>query len=90
MVTCFSRHSRNRLVGERLGRGDSLDQIVQSMSMVAEGVPTTRSAYACARQFQVQTPVIDQMHAILYEGRPPREALLSLYQRDPRPESDKG
>ena len=88
MVTCFSRHSRNRLVGERLGRGESLDQIIRSMSMVAEGVPTTRSAHACARQLGVQTPVVDQMHAILYEGRPPRDALLSLYQRDPRPESD--
>ena len=86
MVTCFSRHSRNRLVGERLGRGESPEAIVESMSMVAEGVPTTRSAYARARQLRVTTPVIDEMHAILYEGRSPKEALLSLYQRDPRPE----
>ncbi len=86
MVTCFSRHSRNRLVGERLGRGEPLTEIIRSMRMVAEGVPTTRSAFACARQHGVETPVIDEMHAILYEGRAPREALVNLYQRDAKPE----
>ncbi len=64
MVTCFSRHSRNRLVGERIGRGESLEAITTSMKMVAEGVPTTRSAWECARKVDIITPVIDQMHAI--------------------------
>ena len=77
MVTCFSRHSRNRLVGERIGRGESLEAITASMKMVAEGVPTTRSAWECARKVGIVTPVIDQMHAILYwqsvsQGRPER------------------
>ncbi len=71
MVTCFSRHSRNRLVGERIGRGETLEAITASMKMVAEGVPTTRSAFECARKVGVVTPVIDQMHAILYGDQSP-------------------
>lgn len=88
MVTCFSRHSRNRLVGERIGRGESIGTITGSMRMVAEGVPTTRSAFACAREYGLETPVIDQVYAVLYEGRPPAEALRGLFLRDPRPEND--
>ena len=88
MVTCFSRHSRNRAVGERLGRGESLAVIAGSMSMVAEGVPTARSAYACAREYGLDTPVLDEVYAILYEGRAPEEALRSLFRRDPRPETE--
>ncbi len=88
MVTCFSRHSRNRHVGERLGRGETLANITASMSMVAEGVPTARSAHALARKLGVETPVIDQVHAILYEGRAPADVLRDLFLRDPRPERD--
>ena len=88
MVTCFSRHSRNRAVGERLGRGETLAEITASMPMVAEGVPTTRSVFALARQLGAQTPVIDQVHAILYEGRAPADALRDLFMRDPRPERE--
>ena len=59
------------------------------MSMVAEGVPTTRSAFAVRPGVRHwPRPVIDQVHAVLYEGRSPAEALRSLFTRDPRPESD--
>jgi glycerol-3-phosphate dehydrogenase (NAD(P)+) len=88
MVTCFSRHSRNRQVGERLGRGETIEAITGSMKMVAEGVPTARSAFERARHHGVKTPIIDQVYAILYEKGSPAEALRSLYLRDPRPESD--
>ena len=88
MVTCFSRHSRNRLVGERIGRGEELDAITASMKMVAEGVPTTRSAWECARKYEVVTPVVDQMHAILYGGQSPKDALNELMLRDPKPERE--
>ena len=88
MVTCFSRHSRNRLVGERIGRGESLEAITASMKMVAEGVPTTRSAWECAQKAGVVTPVIDQMHAILYGQQSPKEALSELMLRDPKPERE--
>ncbi|MEY5027536.1 MAG: Glycerol-3-phosphate dehydrogenase [Verrucomicrobiota bacterium] len=86
MVTCFSKHSRNRAVGERLGRGESLSAIVHSMQMVAEGVPTTYSAFECARKLQVDTPIIDQIRSVLEGELNAREALAALLSRDPRPE----
>ena len=88
MVTCFSRHSRNRLVGDRIGRGESPAAITASMKMVAEGVPTTRSAWECAHKMGVVTPVIDQMHAILYGNQSPKDALSELMLRDPKPERE--
>jgi glycerol-3-phosphate dehydrogenase (NAD(P)+) len=87
-VTCFSRHSRNRAVGERIGKGESLKDIIGSMRMVAEGVPTTRSARDCARRQDVAVPVIDEVYRVLYEGSAPDEALHALMNRDLRPEED--
>ncbi len=89
MVTCFSSHSRNRRVGERLGRGESLAEIARSMNMVAEGVPTALGAFECARKLRVETPIIDQVHAVLYGGKSPKAALMELLSRDPRPEEDR-
>ena len=86
MATCFSPHSRNRRVGERLGRGESLDQITSAMQMVAEGIPTTKSAFECARRLDVETPIIDQMHAIVYERKSPAQALTDLLHREQKPE----
>ena len=86
MVTCFSRHSRNRAVGERLGKGERLADIVASMQMVAEGVPTTYSAFECARKFGVETPIIDQVKAILDGTVSPADAMARLLGRDPKPE----
>lgn len=88
MVTCFSKHSRNRSVGERIGRGESMTDIAGSMVMVAEGVPTTLSAWECARKLGITTPIIDEMYAILYQGKAPREAMNHLLSREPRPEED--
>jgi glycerol-3-phosphate dehydrogenase (NAD(P)+) len=86
IATCFSHLSRNRRVGERLGRGESLDQITSAMQMVAEGVPTTKSAFECGRRFNVDTPIIDQVHAILYDAKPPAQALTDLLHREQKPE----
>jgi len=86
MLTCFSKHSRNRRVGEQLGRGQSLPQITSSMQMVAEGVPTTKSAYECARKLHIETPIIDQIHALLYEGKSAAQAMQELLGRDQKPE----
>ena len=86
IVTCFSRHSRNRKVGERLGCGETLEQISASMQMVAEGVPNTYSAYECARRLGVETPIIDQTRALLDGTVSPREGMENLLGRDPRPE----
>ena len=86
MVTCFSVHSRNRGVGERLGRGETLEKIQESMVMVAEGIPTTRSAHEEARKNNLETPLLDTVHAVLFHKLPPRQGLLQLLARNPKPE----
>ena len=86
MVTCFSQHSRNRRVGERLGKGERLADIVSSMQMVAEGVPTTYSAQECAQKLGIETPITDQMRAILDGAVVPRDALTALLTREPKAE----
>lgn len=87
IVTCTSRHSRNRHVGEELGRGARLEEITRAMGgQVAEGVTTADSAYGLARRVGVETPIIDQVHAGLYEGRDPRQAVRDLMSRDAKPE----
>lgn len=86
IATCFSRHSRNRRFGEELGRGKSIEEIRSSTQSIAEGVPTTRSAFECAGRLGVETPIIDQLHAMLYEGKHADEALQQLLRRDPKPE----
>jgi glycerol-3-phosphate dehydrogenase (NAD(P)+) len=87
IVTCMSQHSRNRHVGEQLGRGRSLPEIIEEMGgKVAEGVPTAQSAYQLAQRHHVEAPIIEQIHAALYEGRDPREAVRELMSRSGKPE----
>lgn len=89
IVTCFSRHSRNRRVGERLGRGEALEEICRSMTMVAEGVPTAQSAFECARAKNIETPIIDQVFKVLYEKKPAAAAMHELMSRDLRAEGQR-
>jgi glycerol-3-phosphate dehydrogenase (NAD(P)+) len=86
VLTCTGSLSRNRTVGYRLGRGESIEEILADMTAVAEGVQTTRAAYELARRHRVEMPITEQMYAILYQGRPPAEALRALMTRDPKPE----
>jgi glycerol-3-phosphate dehydrogenase (NAD(P)+) len=86
IATAYSKHSRNRRVGEQLGRGESLQKITSSMRMVAEGIPTTKSAYECARKLDVETPVIDQIYAALYQGKALPQAMEELLGRDQKAE----
>ena len=88
IVTCTSRHSRNRAVGERLGRGESIDQILQSMEQVAEGVWTCATARELAKAHQIPVPITDEVFAVIHEGKNPRSAVQSLISRDARPERD--
>ncbi|MEO7297725.1 MAG: NAD(P)H-dependent glycerol-3-phosphate dehydrogenase [Verrucomicrobiota bacterium] len=85
-VTCFSELSRNRGFGERLGRGESLEKILSSTSSVAEGYPTARSAFRLSKKINVETPIIDEVHAMLYEQKPIRQAVQDLMSRDTKPE----
>jgi glycerol-3-phosphate dehydrogenase (NAD(P)+) len=86
IVTCFSPHSRNHRVGLALGRGQTLEEAVASLGMVAEGVPNTLSIYEAARGAGVRTPIIDAVYGILYEGKSAPLAMRELLTRDPRPE----
>lgn len=86
VATCFSRHSRNRRLGEQLGQGKSLAEITKGMKTVAESIPTSRSAFECARKLGVETPIIDQVYAVLHQGRPPAQALEELLGRDQKSE----
>jgi glycerol-3-phosphate dehydrogenase (NAD(P)+) len=87
IATCFSQRSRNRQVGEHLGCGRSLDEIISLMGTVAEGIPTAKSAYECARKLGVDTPIIDQVYALLYQQKPAVQAMEELLQRDQKAES---
>lgn len=82
ITTAMSRHSRNRHVGERLGRGETLEQVLGAMWMVAEGVHTARAAHDLGRKHGVDMPIAEQVCALLFEGRSPREALGALMSRD--------
>ena len=86
-VTCFSKLSRNRGLGERLGRGEKLAAIMESTPTVAEGYPTARSAYQLAKKLSVTTPIVDEVFAMLYEGKDVREALHDLTTRDSKAEN---
>jgi glycerol-3-phosphate dehydrogenase (NAD(P)+) len=86
MVTCMSRHSRNRYVGIEIGKGRKLPEILAEMVMVAEGVATTQSACALARRVGVEVPIISEVHRILFEGKDPLKACHDLMTRDPKGE----
>jgi glycerol-3-phosphate dehydrogenase (NAD(P)+) len=86
ILTCTGALSRNRSLGIALGQGRGLDEVMREMTMVAEGVRTTRSARDLARRHGVEMPIVEEVHAILFEGRPAREALGNLMLREPKGE----
>ncbi|MBK7368834.1 MAG: NAD(P)-dependent glycerol-3-phosphate dehydrogenase [Candidatus Eisenbacteria bacterium] len=88
IATAMSRHSRNRHVGERLGKGETLEQVLGGMVMVAEGVNTARAARDLGRERGVELPITEQVCAIALEGKDPREAIRTLMTRDLRSESE--
>jgi glycerol-3-phosphate dehydrogenase (NAD(P)+) len=88
VLTCTGDLSRNRHVGIELGRGKKLPQILSEMTMVAEGVRTTKSAYELSRREQVDMPLVEGMYRILYEGADPRNEVAELMARAPKPERD--
>ena len=89
IATCSSRQSRNNSVGLALGQGRSIDEIVGSMNMVAEGVKSSPSVLDLARRYGVVMPITEQVVAVCHEGRTARDALLELMQRDRKSELDR-
>jgi len=88
VTTCVSPHGRNRAVGEAIGRGRSLDEILAAMEQVAEGVRTTRSAVALARRHGVEMPITEEVHAVLFEDKRPQQAIRDLMTRPWRAENE--
>jgi len=88
IVTAFSRHSRNRSFGERLGQGETAEQIAASTKTVAEGVKTAKSVWQLAQKRGVDVPISREVYAILYEGKPPKQAVRDLMKREAKPEFD--
>ncbi len=87
IVTCYSGHSRNRFVGEKLGKGFSLDQIQKELGMsVAEGVKTTKSVYNLAKQRGIEMPIVNELYAGLYDEKDPRESIRELMAREAKSE----
>ena len=84
VTTCCSRHSRNRAVGEAIGRGQTLENVLAGTKTVAEGVWTAKALFGPEADLgDVQMPICEQVHAVLFDGKDPREAVLDLMNRAP-------
>jgi glycerol-3-phosphate dehydrogenase (NAD(P)+) len=86
VATCFSEQSRNHRVGHALGRGRTIDEIVEEMNMVAEGVKSTEGILALANRYGVEMPIAEQVGRVLYEGAAVPDAILALMGRAARSE----
>jgi glycerol-3-phosphate dehydrogenase (NAD(P)+) len=86
ITTCFSRHGRNRAVGQRLGQGEKPGAILASMDMVAEGINTTQSVHARAGHMGISMPITQEVYRVLFENKDPRAAVTELMLRQPRHE----
>ena len=86
IVTCMSQHSRNRYVGEQIGKGRRLDDILKEMVMVAEGVKTTQSAYELSKKYNIEMPITEQVYQVLFENKSTIDALNELMLRGPKEE----
>jgi glycerol-3-phosphate dehydrogenase (NAD(P)+) len=86
IATCVSDRSRNHRVGFGLARGNSLNEVIADMNMVAEGVKTTKAVLDLAARFDVDMPIAGHVGRVLYDGMDPKEAMLSLMTREAKPE----
>jgi glycerol-3-phosphate dehydrogenase (NAD(P)+) len=82
IVTCMSRHSRNRYVGEQIGKGRKLQEILDEMVMVAEGVKTTQSAYKLSLREKIEMPITEEVYNTLFEDKSPVKAMKDLMTRE--------
>jgi glycerol-3-phosphate dehydrogenase (NAD(P)+) len=87
VLTCTGSLSRNYTVGTRLGRGEKLKDIVDSMSMVAEGIATSESAYELAGKYKVDMPVVEQVYKTINEDKPPKDVVRDLMSRSLKSEN---
>ena len=81
VTTCFSPYSRNRSVGEQIGKGKKLTEVITKMEMVAEGIETVKSAYKLSKKLDVEMPITREIYAVLYQDKSPKEAVAALMRR---------
>lgn len=86
VTTCISSHSRNRYVGEQIGKGKSLKEVMKRFQMVAEGVPTAKSAYALSLRYKIDMPITTEIYRVLYKNKPPLKAVKDLMTREGKEE----
>jgi glycerol-3-phosphate dehydrogenase (NAD(P)+) len=86
VTTCISPYSRNRFIGEQIAKGKSLEQIKKHMQMIAEGVPTTKSAYSLSLKYKVEMPITKEVYFVLYKNKSPLEAVKELMAREKKEE----
>lgn len=86
IVTCMSHYSRNRFVGEEIGKGRSVADVLSGMVMIAEGVPTAKSVHQLAQKHHIEMPMAEEVYRVLFEDKNPRQATLDLMGRDTRGE----
>jgi glycerol-3-phosphate dehydrogenase (NAD(P)+) len=88
VTTCVSPHGRNRAVGERIGKGETLGQVLDSMAQVAEGVPTTKAVCSLAEKHGLEMPIAEQVKSVLFHGKDPLRALSELMLRKHKGEAE--
>jgi glycerol-3-phosphate dehydrogenase (NAD(P)+) len=86
IVTCMSRHSRNRYVGEQIGKGKKLKDVIKSMEMVAEGVETSRSVHELSAKYHVETPIAEAVYKVLFLEADPMKVTYELMTREMKAE----
>lgn len=88
IVTCASMHSRNRKAGMLIGQGKTMQEAMDEVQMVVEGVHSAKAAMALAHKYQVPMPIIEQVNQVLFDGKPVQEAVLELMLRDKKAEHE--
>jgi glycerol-3-phosphate dehydrogenase (NAD(P)+) len=86
VTTCLSRHSRNRFVGEQIGKGRKLRDVLNDMVMVAEGVDTAKAAFTLSQRHGIEMPITEQVNAVLFDEKDPRAAIHELMSRERKAE----
>lgn len=82
IVTCMSKHSRNWRAGELIGKGHQLDDILENMGMVVEGVRTTKAGYRLSKTYNVDMPITSELYAVLFHNKDPKQAVDDLMKRN--------
>jgi len=83
IVTCSSKHSRNRYVGEEIGKGRKLQDVLDGMSMIAEGVHTAHTVHQLMEKHKTLMPISEEIYTVLFKGKDPKKALIDLMTRNP-------